>query len=273
MTRTANSRAAVSRIDDDWVVGCGWFCQAVAVAERQRPEELLDDDVLAASAVVANCAMNRERQLTGVNSYARELGFDPVELLTAALADPKRGSTSVAWLDLCCGTGRAVIQAAERMVRAGLAGRTELVGVDLVSAFDPAPGITGLQLCRGQVTAWTPSRSFDLITCVHGLHYVGDKLGMLARAASWLTDTGQLVADLDLSNIRLDDGRPAGRRLTARLQAAGFRYNHRRHRISCIGRRDARLPYTYLGADDHAGANYTGQPAVHSLYRDDERCR
>jgi len=29
------------------------------------------------------------------------------------------------------------------------------------------------------------------------------------------------------------------------------------------------LPYTYLGADDRAGANYTGQPAVHSYYRQD----
>lgn len=35
-----------------------------------------DDAELEASAVVANCAMNRERQLAGVNSYARELGFD-----------------------------------------------------------------------------------------------------------------------------------------------------------------------------------------------------
>jgi len=121
------------------------------------------------------------------------------------------------------------------------------------------------------VTAWAPIRSFDLITCVHGLHYVGDKLGMLARAASWLTDTGQLVGDLDLSSIRLADGRPAGRRLTTRLHAAGFSNNHRRHHISCTGRRDVDLPYTYLGADDHVGANYTGQPAVHSFYRDDER--
>lgn len=26
------------------------------------------------------------------------------------------------------------------------------------------------------------------------------------------------------------------------------------------------LPYTYLGADDRAGPNYTNQPAVHSYY-------
>jgi hypothetical protein len=31
--------------------------------------------------------------------------------------------------------------------------------------------------------------------------------------------------------------------------------------------RDLDLPYDYLGADDRAGANYTGQPTVHSYYR------
>jgi hypothetical protein len=104
---------------------------------------------------------------------------------------------------------------------------------------------------------------------VHGLHYIGDKLAVLTRAASWLTSTGRLVADLDLANIRLPDGRPAGRRLTTRLRAAGFRYDPRRRRITATGRLDVQLPYTYLGADDHAGANYTGQPAVSSYYRED----
>ncbi|MEU1589649.1 hypothetical protein [Micromonospora sp. NPDC005710] len=142
--------------------------------------------------------MNRERQLSGVNSYTRELGFNPLDVLAA---------------------GRAA-----------------------------------------------PGRTFDLITCLHGLHYVGDKLAVLTRAAGWLTPTGRLVADLDLSSIRLPDGRPAGQRLTAQLRAAGFSYDSRRRRISCTGRRDVRLPYRYLGADDRAGANYTGQPAVHSYY-------
>lgn len=94
-----------------------------------------------------------------------------------------------------------------------------------------------------------PTRTFDLITCLHGLHYVGDKLAVLTRTAGWLTPAGRLVADLGLSSIRLPDGRPAGQRLTARLRAAGFSYDSRRRRISCTGRRDARLPYSYLGAD------------------------
>jgi hypothetical protein len=83
------------------------------VTDRVVPGGLLDDDRLHTSSVVANCAMNRERQLTGVNSYARDLGFDPLELLTAAVAD----RDSASWLDLCCGTGRALIQAAEHLHR------------------------------------------------------------------------------------------------------------------------------------------------------------
>jgi SAM-dependent methyltransferase len=47
------------------------------------------------------------------------------------------------------------------------------------------------------ITAWEPAGRFDLVTCVHGLHYVGDKLGALLRAASWLADGGVLVANFD----------------------------------------------------------------------------
>lgn len=76
------------------------------------------------------------------------------------------------------------------------------------------------------------------------------------------------MADLDLASIRLANGRPAGRRLTAQLRAAGLYYDPRRRRVTCTGPRELILPYTYLGADDHAGPNYTGQPAVNSHYRE-----
>jgi SAM-dependent methyltransferase len=221
---------------------------------------LLDDAALEASSVVANCAMNRERQLAGVNSYARELGFNPVEYL---LDLPSAGEVS--WLDLCCGTGRALIQATGLLQDSAC--RAVLVGIDLAGIFDPAPQpVAGLDLVPGSVGTWRPDRAFDLITCVHGLHYVGDKLGLLTRASRWLSRDGLLVADLDVASIRLADGRPAGRQLTASLRAAGFSYDTRRRRITCSGRRDARLPYAYLGADDQAGPSYTGQPAVHSYY-------
>lgn len=240
------------------------------MADADRRARLLDDEALEVSAVVANCAMNRERQLAGVNSYARELGFNPLDVVVAQISGPAPDTGTAGWLDLCCGAGRALIQAAGQLHAAGLAGRVSLTGVDLVDAFDPVPApVPGLELVCAPVIAWQPARSFDLITCVHGLHYIGDKLAVLARAASWLTPHGRLIADLDLSAIDLGDGSAATRRLAARLRAAGFAYSSRRHQITCTGRRDVRLPYAYLGADDRAGPGYTGQPAVRSHYAEE----
>ena len=79
--------------------------------------KLLSDDALEQSTVAANCRMNRERRLTGSNGYARELGFNPLDFLTDRLAHRQGAS----WLDLCCGTGRALVEAAERLGAAGLA--------------------------------------------------------------------------------------------------------------------------------------------------------
>ncbi|MFI5909168.1 class I SAM-dependent methyltransferase [Dactylosporangium sp. NPDC051541] len=227
---------------------------------------LLDDDALAGSAVVANSAMNRERGLDGVNSYERELGFNPVEVI-AALLRVTGAPDTVAWLDLCCGSGRALVEAAGQLAEQGVADRVLCEGVDLVDAFVAAPDVPWLRLTAVPVLDWTPRRRYDLITSVHGLHYVGDKLGLLARAAGWLTDGGRLVADLDLAAVRLADGAPAGRRLATDLRDAGFSYDGRRRRIGRDDRGDIELPYEYLGADDRAGPNYTGQDAVHSYYR------
>jgi SAM-dependent methyltransferase len=229
---------------------------------------MLDNDALRRSAVVANCAMNRERHLTGPNSYTRELGFNPLDRLTASVKTVGTAETVAAWLDLCCGTGRALVQAADQLRQAGRAEQVALVGVDLVDTFQPTPAPDPpLRLICADLTTWTPDRRFDLITCVHGLHYLGDKLALLRRAAGWLTDDGLFVADLDLASIRLPDGRPAGRSLSTALRQAGFGYDPRRHRITCTGHRTVALPYTYLGADDHAGPNYTNQPAVNAYYR------
>jgi hypothetical protein len=45
----------------------------------------------------------------------------------------------VRWLDLRCGRGRALIEAAWRFARRGKEGRLEILGVDLVGMFDPIP--------------------------------------------------------------------------------------------------------------------------------------
>src|SRR5512135_1302326 len=103
--------------------GCRRLSARLGAVADPRPSRLLDGAALLASDVVANCAMNRERQLVGVNSYARELGFDPVDVLLTRLAevrDARPGPTAVGWLDLCCGRGRALLQAGERVGAAGL---------------------------------------------------------------------------------------------------------------------------------------------------------
>jgi SAM-dependent methyltransferase len=216
---------------------------------------LLPDRELERRAVVANSTMNRGRSVTGVNSYARELGVDPLAHLTACCPAPS-------WLDLCSGEGRALREAATRLPASAV-----LTGVDLVGPLVPAPTPPGLELITASAATWTPSRTYDLITCVHGLHYVGDRLALLTRAASWLTPHGLFIAHLDPDSIRWADGASAARPVLAALRAAGFTYHARHHRLTLRGPRTVRLPFHHLGADPDAGPNYTGQPAVASYYR------
>lgn len=221
--------------------------------------QLLDDGALEASPVVANNTMNRERGLSGVNSYAKELGFDPYEFL-AAREGPR------AWLDLCCGSGKALIHAAGRFAAEQPDVDVALVGVDLVALFLGGIRPPRLELIAASVAEWTPPRRFDLITCVHGLHYVGDKLGLLTRAASWLAPEGVFVADFDAESIRDARGRTVARKIISILRAAGWEYDARRKRVRCVGPRELEFAGVYLGADDTVGPNYTGQPAVSSAY-------
>jgi trans-aconitate methyltransferase len=224
---------------------------------------LLSDETLEQSAVVANCRMNRERNLLGTNGYDRELGCNPLDLLKEALGHHDR----VVWLDLCCGTGKALIQAAERVYAESLDARVEILGVDLVGMFHAVPAhLRSLRLVQAPLRTWRTDRAYDLITCVHGLHYVGDKLGLITRAASWLTARGWFLAHLDLNNLKRADGHPLGRQVATNLRRCGLEYDSRRRRLTCRGKRSIALPYRYLGADDQAGPNSTGQQAVDSYY-------
>jgi SAM-dependent methyltransferase len=102
---------------------------------------LLPDDELERSAVVANCRMNRERGLLGSNGYGRELGLDPLDFLKNR---PVPGRPT-AWLDLCCGSGKALIEAATLIHAGGLG--IQVIGVDLVGMFQTFDrSLTCLQL-------------------------------------------------------------------------------------------------------------------------------
>lgn len=231
--------------------------------------ELLDEVALERSPIVANNRMNRERVASGVNSYAKELGFDPVAFLSERLARSEPSS----WLDLCCGRGRALIAGFHALSRFDLS-LLSLHGVDLVNGFDDLPVSAAgcLRFEAASLHRWAPDRGYDLITCVHGLHYVGDKLAVVARAASWLSEHGVLAANLDLSNVRSATDRRFDRQVKRWFRQCGIRYDARRRVLSIAGARSIEAPFQFAGANETAGPNYTGQEAVDSYYTTAHPC-
>ena len=219
--------------------------------------KLVEDKELENSPIVANCRMNRERNLHGTNGYDRDLRFDPLEFLRG-IVDERRQAK---WLDLCCGTGKALVEASSILDTEQLP--VTIVGIDLVGMFNASPS-ERLELVEASLTDWEPNETFDLISCVHGLHYIGDKLSVITRAATWLAPSGKFSASLDENNLRLENGTAS--KIIASLRRAGFHYFARHKLIECEGHQTTNVPYRYLGADDQAGPNYTGQAAVNSHY-------
>jgi hypothetical protein len=120
---------------------------------------LIDSDALELSGVVANSAMNRERVCVGKNSYAREISFDLLDFLTSRLETQGQA----AWLDLCCGRGRALIEAAERLAPYSFNSNLKLLGVDLVAMFDSfSPALSFSRLLESSVSSWRPYCLFEL---------------------------------------------------------------------------------------------------------------
>ena len=240
---------------------------------------LLSDDELEASAIVANCRMNRQRQLLGGNGYDKELGINPIDFLqelaatSRAFATADAGATEsiepIRWLDLCCGTGRALIEMAEHCQGTEFEDRIEIVGIDLVDYFFPVPTpIKSLELKTASLSHWAPTGSakFDLITCVHGLHYIGDKLGLLERICGWLKPAGTFIGQLDLDNVRDQAGQKVAKILLQTFRKNEFDFCPRRRRLRSDGAQEVSFEAEYLGGDDTAGPNFTGQPAVNSYY-------
>ncbi|QDT88503.1 class I SAM-dependent methyltransferase [Gimesia algae] len=222
---------------------------------------LLTNSELEWSDVAANSRMNREREITGTNSYTADLKLNPLDFLMTRA----RTHSTVRWLDLCCGSGRALIQADEyfRAQQQSI----QILGIDLVDLFQPVEDSTStLKLETASLHDWTTSKKYDLITCVHGLHYVGDKLKLIADAASWLKADGTCITHLDLANLQSSTSNWSDREKRVFLQRYQLDYNPRRHTLTCQGYQTIEFPCRYLGASDQAGPNFTGQPAVHSVY-------
>lgn len=224
--------------------------------------QLLTEQELIWSAVVANTSMNRKRTASGINSYEQEFKFRPEDLL----AERIRRNGTVRWLDLCCGEGNALIQAALFLEEEGLQSKARLEGIDLVDYFSPVPDpIRCIEFRVQSLADWQPDGNYDLITCVHGLHYIGDKLGMLGKVLEVLGPEGLFVANFDMRSVCLPSRCSPGY-LKDLFKSARISYNGRRKVISCTGPRTMDTGLRYLGADDKAGPNYTGQEAVNSYY-------
>lgn len=115
------------------------------------------------------------------------------------------------------------------------------------------------------LSSWVPSNRYHLITCVHGLHYVGDKLAIIKTALQSLDDDGLFIANADLANVKVKGDR-SNQCLKHFFNENNIDYNVRQKIIRCEGPRSISIPFNYLGTDDKAGPNYTGQEVVDSYY-------
>ena len=222
---------------------------------------MLNNDALHCSPVVANCNMNRERQLTGSNGYSFELKFDIPSWIESRLE-----RHPFKWLDVCCGTGNALIEAVQLFAPCNSRDHLSVIGIDLAGHF-LGHDSSNLLLTKSSIESWSPQLTFDLVTCVHGLHYIGDKLGAIQELINCLSADGLFVANIDLSNLRFSDERLAGRTVVKRFRDNGIEYDKNNRLLRCHGGREIEsFGLEYCGADDEAGPNYTGQPAVNSYY-------
>lgn len=218
---------------------------------------------LLSSSVVANATMNRGRGLSGVNSYERDLRFS----ITEFLAERLRERGGAVWYDACCGQGKALVEAGRQFAAAGWGHQVQIVGVDLVPMFTPekAPNVN---LQAADVAAWTLERPADLITCVHGLHYLGDKLGFLQNAYSMLAPGGLLLGHLDVSNVlAVESGLPLWRQ-AARYAVKNDAVLEIKGHVLRVQRTNAPLDFgvTYQGGTVSKQSNYTGITVIDSWY-------
>jgi len=223
---------------------------------------LLPEEKLIWSPTVVNSRMNRERNASGVNSYEKEFKFKPEEYLSAKITESGQAS----WLDLCCGQGKALIQTAEYFDKRGQQAVIKLKGIDLIDTFSTIEQhLTCINLETGSLNDWESGETYDLITCVHGLHYLGDKLKTIKAIVKALNPAGLFIANLDLNNIVIQ-GTKSNDFLNKYFKQNGLVYNSRSKIIKRVGPANIKISVRYLGADDATGPNYTGQDAVTSYY-------
>lgn len=220
---------------------------------------ILDASELLTSEIVANATMNRERGFVGVNSYTRELRFD----IPAFLEERVQERGQAVWYDACCGRGQALIEAGEHFASNDWGCKVHLVGVDLIDLFGFRTA-SNIRLIAADVGAFRLDAPADLVTCVHGLHYLGDKLGFLQSAYGMLASGGVLLGHLDAQNLRLPISWAA---LLRQTQAKSISINLK-SRLLRLDRGEAALDFdlAYQGASVSEQPNYTGITVIDSWY-------
>ncbi len=223
---------------------------------------LLNDQSLANSAIVANNRMNRQRKATGINSYEKDIGLNPIQFLENRITQ-----SAIHWLDLCCGEGNALIETAEYFQKSYPKQSIQFTGIDLVDYFGHTNGVNNLSLKTANLSNWQPSQQYDLITIVHGLHYLGDKIGLIQKAAAALKSDGLLVGNLAIANLTIEEQIPATTLWKKYFKQNEIKYDGRKKLIQIQGTKNLTNVFIYLGANDQAGPNYTGMEVVDSFYR------
>ncbi|BDI28411.1 methyltransferase [Capsulimonas corticalis] len=223
---------------------------------------MLTNPQLLASDIVANRTMNRGRVLSGVNSYERELGFSPLE----RLRERRRAHGTAVWVDACCGEGRALLHAAALLRELELSDTISLIGVDLINTF-PSHDFPNLTFVETDVTRYQPPSGADLITCIHGLHYLGDKLGFLENSYSALAEDGVFAGQLDPANVRSREEKWTWSAMLRRAKRGGADVTLRKNLLQMRGT-GASLSFglRYEGAKPSETPNYTGITVIDSWY-------
>jgi len=207
--------------------------------------------------------MNRKRKATGINSYEKDIQFHPISFLERRIKQQ-----NIRWLDLCCGEGNALIETARYFQAKKGNLPIELTGIDLVDYFGDRTELSQqLTLQVLNLSEWLPQKKYDLITCVHGLHYIGDKLGLILKAATALKPAGLFIGNLDLRNIKVTDHPNSSKLLKSYFDHQKINYKARTKLLKIEGSKTIESQFDYLGADDKAGPNYTRMEVVNSFYK------
>jgi len=221
----------------------------------------LNEKELEWSSVVANNAMNRERKAIGVNSYEKEIKLNPIDFILN-----RKEQKEIRWADLCCGRGNALIQTAQHFKGHFLNKKIKILGIDLVNFFSPYhEELAQLEFREMNVRDWQPEEKYDLITIIHGLHYIGDKIELILKTAATLKPDGIFIGSLDLKNIKIAGVKNEEKWLKGFFKEYQINYNSRTKLLKIKGQKNISNPLQFLGADDKAGPNYTGQPVVNSF--------